>query len=126
VPEALPEPTAAPLLPAIDLGAKAVLCVGGRHGVVAIYRDLVERHGGRFVHHDGGRENTARQLDASLTAADLVICQTGCISHNAYWLVKSHCKRTGKTCVYLDKPSASSFAEGLRRVPTEPAQEPAR
>jgi hypothetical protein len=109
-------PQAQDLAP-IDLGAKAVLCVGGRNGVVAIYRDLVERHGGRFAHHDGGLEHTARQLDASLAAADLVICQTGCISHNAYWLVKSHCKRTGKRCVYLDKPSASSFAKGLQQVP---------
>lgn len=122
VAEALPEEQLEPAaqeaaLPAIDLGAKAVLCVGGRHGVVAIYRDLVERHGGRFVHHDGGREDNAHQLDASLAAADLVICQTGCISHNAYWLVKNHCKRTGKRCVYLDKPSASSFARGLQQVP---------
>ena len=53
------------------------------------------------------------RLDASLAAADLVICQAGCISHSAYWLVKDHCKRTGKRCVYVDKPSASAFERGL-------------
>ena len=45
-------------------------------------------------------------LDASLVAADLVICQTGCLSHGAYWRVKDHCKRTGKTCVLVSQPEA--------------------
>lgn len=101
----------------IHLQAKSVLCVGGRHAAVSVYRDLVEKHGGRFIHHDGGREDNPRALDASLAAADLVICQAGCISHNAYWLVKDHCKRTGKRCVYVDKPSAASFAKGLAALP---------
>ncbi|MFL9879302.1 DUF2325 domain-containing protein [Herbaspirillum rhizosphaerae] len=38
-------------------------------------------------------------LEASIVAADLVICQTGCLSHGAYWRVQDHCKRTGKTCM---------------------------
>lgn len=104
---AAPEPDAPPL---VD---KAVLCVGGRDSAVTVYRELVERHGGRFVHHDGGREDGTRQLDAVLGAADLVICQTGCMSHNAYWLVKNHCKRTGKPCVYLERSGSRSFAQAL-------------
>ena len=43
-------------------------------------------------------------LDASLAAADLVICQTGCLSHGAYWRVQDHCKRTGKSCVLVEQP----------------------
>ena len=31
-----------------------VLCVGGRSGNAASHRDVVERVGGRFAHHDGG------------------------------------------------------------------------
>jgi len=96
-----------------DLGDQSVLCVGGRQGVVPIYRQLIERTGGRFLHHDGGEEHAVAQLDASLAAADLVICQTGCISHDAYWRVKDHCKRTGKRCVFVDKPSASSLQRAL-------------
>lgn len=46
------------------------------------------------------------QLEASLVAADLVICQTGCLSHGAYWRVQDHCKRTGKTCVVVEQPEA--------------------
>lgn len=45
-------------------------------------------------------------LEASLRAADLVICQTGCLSHRAYWRVQDHCKRTGKACVLLERPGA--------------------
>lgn len=101
----------APALP--ELGERAVLCVGGRQSVVPIYRQLIERTGGRFLHHDGGEEDAVAKLDASLAAADLVICQTGCISHDAYWRVKDHCKRHGKRCVFVDKPSASSLQRAL-------------
>ena len=96
-----------------NFDAQSVLCVGGRQGVVPIYRQLIERTGGRFLHHDGGEEHAVGLLDASLAAADLVICQTGCISHDAYWRVKDHCKRTGKRCVFVDKPSASSLQRAL-------------
>lgn len=41
-------------------------------------------------------------LAASLHAADLVICQTGCISHNAYWRQDNYCKRTGQACMLVD------------------------
>jgi hypothetical protein len=51
------------------------------------------------------REDRA-DLDAVLGAADLVICQTGCVSHDAYWRVQDHCKRTGKKCVLVDQPTA--------------------
>ena len=43
-------------------------------------------------------------LAASLAAADLVICQTGCLSHGDYWRVQDHCKRTGKVCMLVDRP----------------------
>ena len=102
---------------AASLEATAVLCVGGRDRAVAVYRDLVEQRGGRFLHHDGGRADNPHLLSVSLAAADLVVCQAGCISHNAYWLVKDHCKRTGKRCIYLDRPSATGFARGLAGLP---------
>ena len=68
----------------------------------------------RFLHHDGGEEDNPNQLDNTLAAADLVICQTGCISHDAYWRVKDHCKRTGKRCVFVDTPSRSSLERALQ------------
>jgi hypothetical protein len=65
-------------------------------------------------------------LDSSLAAADLVICQTGCISHDEYWRVQDHCRRTGKPCILVDQPLGASetaqpvvvlrMARGLRAV----------
>jgi hypothetical protein len=115
-PQALPEPPSQPL----RLTERSILCVGGRSGNVPIYRSIVERVGARFAHHDGGLEDSSGMLDASLAAADLVICQTGCISHGAYWRVKDHCKRTGKRCVFVDNPSVSGLARTLQEVETAP------
>jgi hypothetical protein len=105
----------------IRLLDQSVLCVGGRSGNVATYRAMVERGGAHFAHHDGGLEDNVKLLDASLAAADLVICQTACISHGAYWRVKDHCKRTGKRCVFIDNPSISSLARCLQLSPAEDA-----
>ncbi len=55
-------------------------------------------------------------LDANLAAADLVICQTGCISHDEYWRVQDHCRRTGKPCILVDQPLAVRTAEALATV----------
>jgi hypothetical protein len=103
----------------VRLENRAVLCVGGRSSSIPIYRTMIERVGAQFAHHDGGLEDSSSQLDASLAAADLVICQTGCISHSAYWRVKDHCKRHGKRCVFVDNPSMSSLVRGLQEAATE-------
>ncbi|WEF33379.1 DUF2325 domain-containing protein [Pseudoduganella chitinolytica] len=100
----------------IRLAERSVLCVGGRSGNVATYRAMIEKAGAQFAHHDGGLEDNAGKLEASLAAADLVICQTGCISHSAYWRVKDFCKRTGKRCVFIDNPSISSLQRGLQEL----------
>ena len=55
-------------------------------------------------------------LASSLRAADLVICQTGCISHGAYWRVQDYCRRTGKPCVLVDQPEALRIVR-LHRPP---------
>jgi hypothetical protein len=110
-------------LPATALESRAVLCVGGRAAIVPVYRRLIENTGGRFIHHDGGEEDSDAKLDATLAAADLVICQTGCISHNAYWRVKDHCKRTGKRCVFVETPSRAGLERALRSLaPVEATQ----
>ncbi|WP_296943731.1 DUF2325 domain-containing protein [uncultured Massilia sp.] len=105
-----------PVVVPIALADKTVLCVGGRSANVPNYRELLEKEGARFMHHDGGIEQASELLDTSLAAADLVICQTGCISHQAYWRVKDFCKRTGKRCLFVDNPSTSSLSSCLRKV----------
>ena len=93
----------------VSLLGKSVLCVGGRSGAINSYREVVEQQGGRFMHHDGGREESLHRIDGVLAAADIVICQVGCISHNAYWRVKEQCKRTGKPCMFVRNSGLSSF-----------------
>ncbi|MBL8430160.1 MAG: DUF2325 domain-containing protein [Dechloromonas sp.] len=95
---------------ATSLSGKSVLCVGGRSGSIDGYRQIVEQRGGRFLHHDGGLEESLHRIDGVLAAADLVICQAGCISHNAYWRVKEQCKRTGKPCIYMKNGGASGLS----------------
>lgn len=56
-------------------------------------------------------------LEAHLSEADLVICQTGCVSHNDYWRLHTHCKRTGKQCILIEQPDA------LRIVRIQSAQD---
>ncbi|QEL64314.1 hypothetical protein OTERR_08380 [Oryzomicrobium terrae] len=99
-----------------DLSGRAVLCVGGIPALTEAYRLIVEKAGGRFVHHDGGLEDNPKALDGTLAAADAVICQAGCISHGAYWRLKDHCKRTGKPCAYLKRASVTSFVRGVVQV----------
>ena len=111
-------PPPAPLAPVevVALGERAVLCVGGRTAAVPLYRRLVEAEGARFMHHDGGAEDKPQRLDAQLEAADLVICQVGCISHDAYWRVKDHCKRHGTRCVFVEQPSLAGLQRALREA----------
>lgn len=105
-----------------DLRDKTIVCVGGRSGSIASYRAFIEQIGGQFSHHDGGIEDNPRQLEHTLSSADLVVCQTGCVSHNAYWRVKDYCKRTGKQCVFVENPSISSLARSLSRLETKETQ----
>ena len=114
--DAKDEPLTCEAVSLAPLDDRAVLCVGGRTASVPLYRHLIERTGGRFMHHDGGEEESLTKLDSTLAAADLVICQTGCISHNAYWRVKDHCKRTGKQCVFVDNPGTASLKRALSEL----------
>ena len=107
------------------LADKAVLCVGGRPASVPFYRFLIERSGGRFLHHDGGQEDNSARLDASLSAADVVICHTGCLSHGAYWRVKDHCKRTGTRFLFVDNPSRASLQRALASLTAPARSQPA-
>lgn len=111
--ERTPDTRALPPDEGLPIHDRSVLCVGGRTRVIPIYRELIEDKGARFLHHDGGDEDNAGQLGPLLQSADVVICQVGCISHNAYWRVKEHCKRHGKPCLFVETPSRSALERVL-------------
>lgn len=85
--------------PMPELRRRAVLCVGGDAAALDVARRSVERAGGEFVLNRLEAEEDEQALEASIRAADLVICQTGCVSHDLYWRVQDCCRRTGKRCV---------------------------
>lgn len=100
----------------LALNGYRVLCVGGLNQITPQYRQIVEKLGGEFVHHDGGVEEKIGRLESAIAWADAVICQTGFVSHNAYWRVKDVCKKTNKPCTYVKKPSLTGFIRGLEQV----------
>jgi hypothetical protein len=66
---------------------------------------------------ESGPVEDAVGFETSLAAADLVICQTGCLSHDAYWRVQDHCKRTGKACVVVARPDAVRIVR-IHQIPS--------
>jgi len=99
--------------PGQDLCGKTVLYIGGRQNLTPMYRKLIEKHGGRFLHHDGGVEAAIGRLPKMLTGADLVVCPIDCISHSACRCAKKICKRYQKPFVMMRSSGLSSLARGL-------------
>lgn len=110
----------------VRLTNRCVLCIGGRANLVDGYRRLVEAQGGRFLHHDGGLEESLHRIDAAVATADAVICQSGCVSHAAYWRLKEACKKLDKPCVFVKSPGVGSFARGLAALADDGSGSPKR
>ena len=100
----------------IDLRGRRIAYVGGRARLITHFRALIERLNGRFIHHDGGIDDSARWLARILGQADAVLCPVDCVSHGACLLAKQFRKRTAKPFVPLRSAGLSSFVTGLHRV----------
>ncbi len=100
----------------LDLCNRCILYVGGRSNQKSHFRMLVERYNGRFIHHDGGKEDSRHYLSSVLPRADAVLCPLDCISHDAVRRIKQFCNRHGKPLIMLPRGSLSAFAQGLTRV----------
>ncbi|MBW7862756.1 MAG: DUF2325 domain-containing protein, partial [Rhodocyclaceae bacterium] len=88
------------------LDDRSVLCLGRDASAARFMMRLVEMAGGRFTHDLADDAEDLARIEQSMRAADLVICQAGCISQNAYWRVRDHCRRTGKPCLLVERPRA--------------------
>ncbi len=102
--------------PGPELRGRRLLCVGGRINLQAKYRQLVEKAGGQFIYHDGGKQEALARLPELLGQADAVICPADSVGHPAYYQLKRHCKQARKPCVMLRGSSLASFADGLSRL----------
>lgn len=98
------------------LSGKKVLYVGGRCNLVRHYREMVERMGCRFHHHDGGVENSTSELYGKLAAADVVLCPVDCVSHEACQSVKKACKHCMKPFMMLRSSGLSALARSLDQL----------
>ncbi len=98
------------------LHGRCILYVGGITRQMPHFRALVERQGGRFVHHDGGLHGGRARLSATMAGADAVICALDRVSHDATLRVKRFCNRYAKPLVMLPSSGLSSFAQGLHEV----------
>ena len=98
------------------LSGKKVLYVGGRCNLVRHYREMVERMGCRFHHHDGGVENSTSELYGKLATADVVLCPVDCVSHEACQSVKKACKHCMKPFLMLRSSGLSSLARSLDQL----------
>ncbi|WP_137894993.1 YeaH/YhbH family protein [Ramlibacter sp. 2FC] len=48
-------------------------------------------------------------------AARALICQTGCLAHDAHWLAQGRCRLHGQACELLPQPAAEPAEEGSLR-----------
>lgn len=106
-----------------DLVGRCVLYVGGRPSQCSHFRTLVERCNGRFLHHDGGREDARAQLWDVVRHADAVLCPLDCISHDAVQRIKRLCERNTKPLVFLPRASLAAFTQGLNTLASESSRQ---
>ena len=74
------------------------------------------RRNGRFIYHDGGREDARAQLWDVVQQADAVLCPLDCVSHDAVHRIKRFCERNTKPLVLLPRASLAAFNRGLNAV----------
>lgn len=97
----------------LDLAGGQVLLVGGRTGQAAHARDFVERHGGRFAHHDGGLERSCAQLPALAAQADIVVVAIDHVSHEAALLAKKAAQHAGIAFAPMPRSGLGALARTL-------------
>lgn len=100
----------------LDLCGRCILYVGGRHAHRDRFRRVVEQCNGRFLHHDGGREDGHQRLRALLQQADTVLCPLNCVSHQAMGEIKQLCQRQTKPVKLLEGYSLSAFTAALAEL----------
>jgi len=97
----------------VNLSGSRVLYLGGRKNMYPFFKNIVSRCNGKFIPHDGGVENGARQLHSALSKADIVLCPVDCVSHGACLKAKKICSDCGKRFVPLRSSGMSSLMRGL-------------
>ena len=109
---------------ALDLRGATVLYLGGRAHQTPQLKSLVERSGGRFLHHDGGIEHNAALIPGLVGRADVAVFPVDCVSHDAVGALKRTCRQLGKRYVPLRTASLAGLYSGLAVAQREAAAPP--
>ncbi len=91
-----------------------ILYVGGRTHHIASLRSLIERASGRFIHHDGGIEESSDLLPGLVSRADIAVCPVDCVSHAAALMVKRLCRQDGKPFIPLRTSGIASLLRAIK------------
>jgi len=100
----------------IQLAGKTLLYIGGRAHQVPQLRQLVERSGAQFLHHDGGIEHSRAIIPGLLSRADRALFPVDCISHEAVTAIKRLCRVHGKPYEPLRTASLTCLMAALSRL----------
>ena len=93
-----------------------LLYVGGRPAQVGHLREVAERAGAAFLHHDGGIEDRDGLLPGLVSRADAVLFPVDCVSHTATLAVKRLCRLAGKRFVPLRSTGMGPFCAAVRSL----------
>ena len=93
-----------------------LLYVGGRPAQVGHLREVAERAGAAFLHHDGGIEDRDGLLPGLVSRADAVLFPVDCVSHTATLAVKRLCRLAGKRFVPLRSTGMGPFCATVRAL----------
>jgi hypothetical protein len=113
---ALIEPQGLGIEPAVQLSGVTVLYVGGRAHQIPRLKELIERAGARFLHHDGGIEHSSGLLPGLVGRADRVFFPIDCISHDAATATKRACRLMRKNYEPLRTASLTCLLSALVRI----------
>ncbi len=105
----------------LDLRGATVLYLGGRAHQTPQLKSLVERAGGRFLHHDGGLEHNAALIPGLVSRADFAVFPVDCVSHDAVAALKRACRQLDKRYVPLRTASLACLLAALAAEQPSPA-----
>jgi hypothetical protein len=100
----------------LDLSGRTILYVGGRTHQIPQFKALVERAGGRFLHHDGGIEHGSSLLPGLIGRADVLCFPIDCISHDAVATIKRLCRQLEKPYQPLRTASLAALMSSLTMI----------
>ena len=105
-----------------DLCQKSVLYVGGRATLVSRYRGVIESWNGKFLHHDGGLEQSFEHLGGLLEKADVVVFPVDCVSHAAVEHIKRRSRQYNKRMMAVRTAGLGSLMSGLQNMAQQSRQ----